>query len=224
MKIASSEFHFQIEMNEQWITEWIIEDPIMYRNILFDLQAQMAGLEGNLVLSEDDQIIPLRKKVDFIINPLNLGENEKKLLQIFYGKLKEIAVGEKFFQQYQILSGEIQQFLCELCMEFDFEVSTEEQIDGVSLFKSAGVHFEQQFTSPCEQIIQYMSRVCSLMGMETFIIHNLKSMLSQEELKMLYKEIAYRHYSVLIIENAQKGVDLGEKRYIIDSDGCEIFP
>ncbi len=223
MKLVHPDYQFQLECREDAVVEFIIENPIAYRKILWDIQEQMDGAEGRFVLSDGDKILSIRKELEFIDNPLNLVEAEKKILNSFYTKLKEQMVDENHYEETYKLTAEIQKVVQQLTLDFSFGVSFNPELDLGMIIKATGIQFDSIGEDIVSQIIQHMDIVNVLLEKEVFIFHNLKCFLTDEELELLYKDILYKKYKLLLIENTARTSHNVEKRYIIDEDNCEIY-
>lgn len=99
MKLAHSDYEALFSFQNTECIEWVIESPVIYRNVINELMDQLEEKEGNFVLSEDDKILPIHKNMELILNLFSIDVNQKKLLNRLYAEMKDISYGEKYYIQ-----------------------------------------------------------------------------------------------------------------------------
>lgn len=57
---------------------------------------------------------------------------------------------------------------------------------------------------------------------QLFIVANLKTCLSDDDLESLFKDVLYRKLNLLCIENCDRKTNKFENKIILDDDMCEI--
>ena len=62
-----------------------------------------------------------------------------------------------------------------------------------------------------------------MLRIKLFVFVNLRSYLTDAQMKALIQEITYQEVQVLFIENQERACLEGGMRYIIDKDRCEIY-
>ena len=98
-----------------------------------------------------------------------------------------------------------------------------EEINYQDLFKAAGIRFDYDKTSIIERVTEYMKVTSELLGKKLFILVNLDSFLSEEDLLELIKFLSYNEIKVLALQNKiTREVIPCENLRIIDKDLCEI--
>ena len=78
------------------------------------------------------------------------------------------------------------------------------------------------YESLAEKILDYFELVEEYDKKKLFIMVNLRSYLSDEEMKMFMRDVLARKIQVLLIESSERSVLDEEKRYIVDADLCVI--
>lgn len=98
------------------------------------------------------------------------------------------------------------------------------EIDSVeSLIKLYNVSIDSSEKSLAEQLLLYMKICRDFFKKKLFVILNLKSFLSKDEIELFYKATFYEKFDLLLIESSQKEAPRDcEKVKIIDEDLCEI--
>ena len=95
--------------------------------------------------------------------------------------------------------------------------------DIFGLFKLYGISVNSDADSLAESIIEYMRLMSGICHIENFCFIDLKSYISADMLKELYKSAFDQKLKILIIESYQRPyLSEYEKNWIIDKDKCII--
>lgn len=223
MKLAHPLLSQPIEFLDDKINVLIIENQTQLSMFIMELMRQQNGEEGAFVLSEDFKPIPIEKKLELITDCFQLDINNRKLQNKLYSQIETLAMGEKFYIQTMELLSCVETFLDDLICDVDYSVVKTKEIDAAALTKCVELRFDFEGGSLAERIADYLAIARDFLGITCFVIVNIKSYLSADELYALYKQIAYQKYHVLLLENVEREVSLPEERVcIIDKDLCEI--
>lgn len=223
MKLVHCDLENVLMCDNIFCTEWIIESPILFSKYVHELYGQCQGTEGNFVLSNHNKILDIAKSVEMILNPFSIDINDKKIINKLYSQLNEIAIASENYLYTQEVMQVIYQYISELEQKTEHILFTENQIDLPVLFKAAGVRheiFEEDFV---HTISRYIRIICDVLKVKVIVFVNLRSYLSDIQLEEILKETNYQEVKILMIESNEKSCLAGVKRYIIDSDQCEIF-
>lgn len=223
MKLAHSEISFCIDFDKTEIPVCIIESPKRWREIQKKLSTQYLGEDGEGVLSDHDKELNFSKTVEMIFNPLQLDENQRKLVTAFLKSFAEKAVNESHWRESQELNSIIQTFFGKMEMEYSFGYHINTETDFSALAKAMGLQIETQYETDLERLLQYCIMIKELTKIKLFIFWNLRNYFTQNELELFYEEIRRRDWKVLLMENHLEQMIDGEKWYIIDKDNCEIY-
>lgn len=223
MKLVHPDLKFQIELSESTIPICIVESPVRWRAMQRELLAQQMGEEGGWILSEEDREISLKKSVEMIFNPIQLEENQKRIMTGFLQSISKMATSESYWKKGQELNTEIQRFFGELEMEYSFEYHINPEIDFSALAKAMGIRIVNEYESDLERLLQYCILVKDILHHRLFIFWNLHDYFTEQELKLFYQEIMVRKWNVLLMENRVITENTLGKYYIIDKDNCEIY-
>lgn len=225
MKLAHPELSLCMDFDEAKtdVQVCVIESPIRWREIQKELLLQYNGGDGQWVLSERDKELSIEKKVEMIYNPLQLEENQRKMLTAFIKSLAEKAVSEVHWREGQELNSRIQGFFGKLETEYPFDFCINPELDFTALAKAMGLQIETQYDTDMERLLQYCLMTKELVKPQLFIFWNLRMYFSEEEMELFYAEIRRRGWKVLLIEHLLEYRLPGEKWYIIDKDNCEIY-
>lgn len=95
--------------------------------------------------------------------------------------------------------------------------------DVTDLFKQLDVKFETNPENLLEKLIDYICVISEVFGKKVFVLVNIKSYFTKDELKLLYKKMFYEKIYLLLIENHDNNDIIEEERVtIIDKDMCVI--
>lgn len=223
MKLVHFELSSPLISEKMNFTEWIIEAPQFFSLYVQELLMQKRGGEGGFVLSEGEKELAVSKSAEIIFSPFLLDLNDRTMINKLYAELEGIAYSEKFFIRTQELKQEIYKYLFELEQEADYFMTFSEEIDLSGIFKTVGAKLEIVQEDLLDRMVCYIKALARLMGRKLFIFINLRSYLSDLQLKQLIQKLKYEEIGVLFLENQERGCICGSLRYIIDKDGCEIY-
>ena len=137
--------------------------------------------------------------------------------KLFYKITKEI---------YMQINGEDGRFIISLLEKINsesrFAIDYDEDTGFSEILKAFNVKFEENTGSFLENLVEYIKILIAFSSVKCLFFVNLKSYLSEEELKMFYKEMQLSDISILLIEDCQREKIEDEKILIIDKDLCEI--
>lgn len=223
MKLTHPDLQFQIEFTETSIPVCAIESPARWRDIQKEFCSQHQGGDGKWVLSDKNTEIKINKSVELILNPIQLEENQRKILNAFLQSLDQTAVNEEYWKRGQELNTHIQKFFSDLEMEYPFEYHINPEIEFSTLAKAMGIKIESEYESDLERLIQYCILTQDIMNTKLFIFFHLHTYFTEKELELFYQEVMMRKWHILLIEPYIGKRISCEKYYIIDKDNCEIY-
>ena len=213
----------QFQFNEDYLCEWIMESPVCFRTMVWNLREQILGKEGSFVLSEKDEILNIPKSMEMILNPFSTDVNEKRILNRIYQELAELSCREDNYYLTQEFKQQVLSYLYELENQCDYAISINPELDFSFLLKAAGVKLEVCEGDFLSTLLQYIEVVYSVLKKKLFVLVNIRSYLSDSQMKELIQMIKYREIPVLLVENKQRDCFTGVHQYIIDADQCEIY-
>lgn len=223
MKLVHPDLQFQIQFTDTAIPVCVIESPVWWRAIQKELLAQMQGEDGKWVLSEQDKEMKISKSVELILNPLQIEENQRRIMNAFLQSLHKTAINEVYWKKGQELNAVIQTFFSELEMEYSFEYHIDTEIEFSALAKTMGIRINSDYESDLERLLQYCMLVRDIMNTKLFVFFHMHEYFTEEEIKLFYQEVKQRNWNVLFMEPSIGRRIPGEKHYIIDKDCCEIY-
>lgn len=221
MKLAYPEWHGIIEWKEHSFCSLVLEHPKLLLDFLMDLKMQIEKLDGRAVLSENDVPIEISQHMELITDFVFFDLNKKSLITKIITALDKMAKGEVFYERTLAFLSSVENYVGDLCMEFDADIACE--IPTVTaILKSVGLHIETESTSLAENIYTYMKLVREFDRDKLFVFLNLRSFLKQDELEQFMKTVVDHDFKVLLVDNYAYPLLKNEHRLLIDKDLCEI--
>jgi len=222
--LAHPMFSKIIDFKNEMINILIIENQKFLTQLIEDIINQTNGENGDFVLSEDFIPLDMQKHLEIIIDFFNLDINNKKVLTSIYNKIKKIAYDDENYLKTENFKTEAFNYIETLINQTEYPLILDVQFDISGLLKLFDVKIEINSNTFLEKIIDYMSVLYEFLNRKCIVFVNLMSYLDISEIELLYKEIQYKKYNVLFIENSFR-TKIGEYEniYIIDEDMCEIY-
>lgn len=222
MKLVYPGIETHIILEKGKPTFLILENAKLFREVVQDIFNQVNGIEGKAVLSDEDEIIPLNKQIDLILDLFSLNCNSHKMLSKLQGELAQVAVGEELYKDTSDILSKLQMYAGTLADNAKYPLKFNEEMGIVELVKLLNFKFDLQDESILEKIVSYMIVSKEYLKIDTFVFINLQSVITSAELKELFKQIAYEKITILLIESVSRDKIMDEYRIIIDNDLCEI--
>lgn len=217
--------HIDLNQNlleNNFITEWIIESPEAFSEYVREIYLQCEGKDGRFVLSQNGKELDMSKYAEIIFNVYELDVNNRKILNKVYQGLEDLAYTEDFFVQTQEMNQYLQEYILKLEEKTDFILHLEQQIDLNFLFKGLSVELEGMGESLLEKLVDYVKTITTLLDKRLLVFVNLRSYLTDEQISLILNEMKYYQIQILFIENYARDCIEGARRCILDIDRCEI--
>lgn len=199
----------------------VIEAPGFLRAFLQDLYDQIDGMEGELLLSEQDKQLSIGTWVEVIDNFLNLDMNKKHLLNRIIGEMERLSGTDTFFLKTSELLQRLEVYISELAFSFDCDIICGHCTVG-GLLKGMGVTVRDEYEDPLERLIDYMELVREFERDKLFVYVNLRSFFSDAQIeRFLYTALDHGYHILLIDAQSHEKLQL-ENRITVDNDLCEF--
>lgn len=222
MKLLLPGVDHVFDMQENDITEIIIENQSLMRSMLTDVWNQVDGLDGLSIISEDDKQLPINKYIEVIDRFIPFNINRKSLLTKITSEIEKRALEPDYYAETTELLSKIEKLLMDVSYELSNIDIVFENITVSSLIKFSGVSINEEYESLGEKLVDYMELVTEYDRRKLFLFVGLRSYLSDSELDLFVDTVRRRGYEVVLIEAVERIAINGIKRYIIDNDLCEI--
>ena len=216
------EYGINILLDENYITELLIESPNMFLPFMTKLWQQYRGEEDFIIFSQFDKELHLDKVAEIVSDPFQIDVNNRKILvKIYQNIVKEMQ--EKNLEQMWKLQSLMEKYVIEVCETSEFLLTYDANPDFIDLLKMYNVHVDNTEMDLVSRIIAYVKLSHRVLNTSLYIFVNLKSYFSNEILEKLYQTLCYEKINILLIERYDRGALDLERRIIIDKDACVIY-
>lgn len=219
MKLFIPQIDCLLECGQKKCQSLVIENQAVWCSILNDMAEQLRGNEGKIVLSCNDKIIPISKSVELISQFIPFDMNQRGLLTKIMNEMQKIAVNEQHFAQTTTALSSWEKYLLELTADMVGNIGFS-KINLESLIKSAGIEVENVYDNLGEKILDYFELVSVYDSKKLFVLVNLRSYLSEHEMKEFLKNVTVHQYKILLVDSVEHPILELERRYIVDADQC----
>lgn len=221
MKLVYPALQTPILLSADCINSLVIEEPGFFYEFLRDIKEQWEGMDGNAVLSRNNEPVEINKNMELIIDCINFEVNQKNLLAKILSVLEKVGRSEDYLEKSQQLLAEIERYIYDLSFDFDVEIQCD-KISIAQILKAAGIRIVSEYDKITERLYSYMQLVREFDGDKVFTFVNLRSFVKKEELQHFADTIIAHGYRVLFIDNYDYPKLTGEHRLIVDKDLCEL--
>lgn len=222
MNLVTKYLENSLEIKFKTINTLVIEDTRYFSIFLKGLIEATEIESDEFELIEDYKTVAMTKYIEIIFDIFNLEANSANILKKMYAELEEDLNTQEVYTKKVELESIIANITDELIYRSRFSLKAGE-INYQNLFKAIEIEFDYEKNSVLEKLIEYIKVTSELLKTKLYIIVNLDSFLSEEELFELEKFVIYNDIKVLAIQNAiRREVKPSENLKIVDKDLCEI--
>lgn len=222
MNLVTKYLENSLEIKSKTINTLVIEDTHYFSLFLKGLIESTEIESDEFELIEDYKTVDMTKYVEVIFDIFNLEANSSNILKKMYVELEEDLNTQEVYTKKVELESVIANITDELIYRSRFSLKAGE-INYQNLFKAIEIEFDYEKNSVLERLIEYIKVTSELLKTKVYIIVNLDSFLSEEELVELEKFLLYNDVKVLALQNTiRREVKPSENLRIVDKDLCEI--
>lgn len=221
MRLVHTELGIDICFLDNTVNVIVIENPKIMTNLLCELHDQIEGGKGGFVLSQGDKLLSLAKNIVYLLEPVTVSLNDRKIMNKIYQEINE-AIEENFIVEKAEVNARLVQYIERILERIQYPLIIEPELDSVGMVKLFGVKIEESYSTLVERLIEYIKLLSQLCGYPVFVFVNIKMYLTKEEIRYLYESVFYSKVKLILIENIDRGFEKDEIGYIIDKDGCLI--
>lgn len=221
MKIVLGGIDAVFETGEDFCWFIVVENQKKMYELVADLNSQLEGNEGKAVLSEDNKLLRIDKKLELLSQFIPFDLNKKTLINKITSAMQEAALWDDFFLQTQELISLWEKLCMDISLDFPGDINFT-KISAESLFKSAGIEIENEYENLTEKLLDYFELVEAYEGRKLFLLLNLRTFIEDSEMELFLEAIIKRGYQVIFLENTARPILSREKRFIVDVDLCNI--
>lgn len=188
-----------------------VNDPLIYRNMFFDI-------EENIVYSENNIDFDFSSKGIIIKNPLLLEVNDKKIINALYKKLDNL-IDEKLRENLLSIEMNLMDFLDNLIMKVDVPVEFNNELSTLKLFGLYQMSFkEYDGDNYLEYLLSYLKIMIEFLKIKVIVSFNLLNVLNSNEIEQFKKELKLLEINLLDISLTNSNKIISE--YVVDEEWC----
>ena len=221
MRLVVPSNGLNVEFYENNVNVLTIENQSVFSSVMGDLWAQYNGLDGEIILSDNDALLKIPKIVECIFNIYSVNCNDKKIITKIYQEMVQLA-GESLTERTAEINELIINYLEDVLQTVPYRLSQSLELDVSGLLKLYDVKIETEAVPILENLTNYIKLASKVLGKKIFVFSDIKHYLCREELIALYELAFYEKVYILIIEGDDISHLENEKHVIVDKDLCVI--
>ncbi len=220
MKLVHSRIERQIDFDENFCYELIIENQMEFFNLTNEIIKQADGQEGDFVLSEG-KLLDFAKNCLVIYDYYNLGMQSKRVQNLINSNVVEVLKDGDFVEKFANINQTLAEIGERVKEELDFNVETEAEFDFESYAKFSNFKLVTADNLK-EDLCDFVSVMQKLTNFNVVILINAYCVLGEADLKDIIKQLHYDQLNVLFVDSSQRNAFEDMETIIIDNDLCEI--
>lgn len=208
-------------LEETTVYALVLESPLLMRQFIESLDAQLIFDKGPFVLSDGQKTVALAKYLELIVNPFALDLNQRKILTKVHQELEQNAVREDMYQRTAEIRQLLHNYLQELLLTVDYPLEYNFDFSLGKLLAPVGVQFAPEDSLP-GRVLQYIDLCSRLLGLKVFVLYQLSCILSADEMQCFIRDMQYRQIPIILLESAVPDSIPFTKILVVDDDLCIV--
>lgn len=221
MKITAPLGNSSIEISDGCVFSLIIENKKLFRRYIGDIYAQISGNDGETVLSYNGKPVSFAKNCEIIDSFPVFNINTGKMTSALTTYMERVAVNAENYMRTSELLSKIENYIDELSINFPLRVECG-KLDAVSLIKALQLAVADDSECLVESVINYMAYVLEFEPKKLFLMLNMHSFFSEDEISEFVLSSQQKQMCVMMIDSTGHKKYPGMHQLIIDDDLCEI--
>lgn len=221
MKMRTKYFNGIVEWDEEHIGALVIENPKIMRRVIRDIQKQMGGEDGGIILFDQNEEVKYSSEVELIWDILNIDCNTRKILTRINKKMEEEALKEEnYATTMEVLNG-LEKFAIGLSEKMFCQVEFT-NISIESVIKMLSIKVVKDTDEELALLLDYILLVREIEGDKIFIIFNIKALFDEKEIEEFVRSCIAHKLSILLLDVVDIRAIENEKKTLVDYDLCVI--
>lgn len=221
MKLTHPDLSVVFDTEIDQVNTLVIEEPLFLRSFLLDINRQIDGSSGQVVLSESEKPLEMSRKAELLDDFIRFDINRRNLLSRISTAVERSASSPDHYEKTSQLLAEIERYMYEISFDFPCDILFN-KLSVSSLVKSAGILLRDEYDGLAEKVIDYFELVREFDADKLFVTYNMRAVISDEETSGFMDTILSHGFHVLMVENHEYSRLAQERRWIVDNDLCEI--
>lgn len=221
MKLVYKDMEHVLRFDGGCVNELVVENKKMFFDMVNDAIMQADGSHGNFVLSINDRPVEFGKYADVTLQFAPFEVNRKSLLTKLYAALeKNSQSADNYFKTGELL-GDIERYIMHIAEELPMDICCRKLGMG-NIIKAISPEIDIEEKETLEKIFDYMGLVRELDHDRLFIMINMRTYFSDEDMERFAYSACLHDFKVLLLESNALPILKNIKRYTIDADLCEF--
>lgn len=221
MKLVYKDISHIIALGTGYVNELVIENKKLFFDVVNNATVQSCGGRGEWLLSISDTPVEFSSYTDITVQFAPFLTNRKNLLTKLHATLEQKALLAENYQTTGELLNEVERYLFRLSEDLPFEIECQKLSIG-SIIKALAPKIDEDDKTPLEKIFAYMELVRELDRDRLFIMINMRTYFSDDEMQTFVESVCLHGFKVLLIESSVQPTLRNVLRQIIDEDLCEF--
>lgn len=221
MKLFYKSIGHILSFDGGYINELVIENKKLFFEMVNSASTQINSSHGDFTLSINNKDVEFSKYADLTVEFAPFQVNRKSLITKLYAALEQNALNAENYSQSTELLSELEGFLFRISEELPFDIICSKLSVG-SIIKALSPEIDDRNNSPLEKIFSYMELVRELDRDRLFIMVNMRTYFSDEDMESFIESVSLHDFKVLLLESSSFVPLKNTKRYTVDNDLCEF--
>ena len=181
MIIANADYDLLISLDENTVTELVVERTDCYTKIVDGIVHQINGDEGGFVFSEKDKELKPEAISEIVLDYFNFEINNRKVLNKLYSNSEKLAE-EECVEEKNRINELIVSSLDTITTKLGYsQVEYSLDFKWSDIFKTYGLQIADSFENLMEKMDTYLYVLSELTPVRILFLVNMKSFFTQEE-------------------------------------------
>ncbi|MBQ8320918.1 MAG: type II-A CRISPR-associated protein Csn2 [Clostridia bacterium] len=221
MKLIYKNMGHVLRFDKGYINELVVENRKMFLDLVSTMIRQAEGEHGDCILSIAEKPVEFSKCADVTVQFAPFQLNRKSLLTKLCSALEQRALLAENYVKTGELVSEIERYILYLAEDLPFEIDCQKLTIG-PIIKAVSPEIEEADKGTLEKIFAYMELVRELDRDRLFIMINMRTYFSDEEMERFAESVCLHDFKVLLLESSSLSKLKHSKRYTVDVDLCEF--
>lgn len=222
MRMVCEAYGLNYQFRENNTVELLIDSADIFQVFVSRLWNQYIANEDFIIFSETDKEVRLDKIGDIILNPIQIDNNNRKIITQIYQDLMQESMDNNQELLYD-LQTQMEQFIIEICDHSEYQLTYDANPNMTDLLKMYNVRVDNTDMDMLSRIIEYVKLAHRVLNISLFIFVNLRTYFSDDTLEQLFQTLQYEKIHILLIERHETSCLAAQTRIIIDKDSCVIY-
>lgn len=201
--------------------ELVVENRKLFFDMVNSFSEQIDGKKGKAVLSILDKSVEMSRHADITLQFAPFQINRKNLLTKLYALLEQKALRAENYSETSELLCCLESYIYRISEDLPLDVDCKKISIG-PIIKAMSPEIEESSKTPMERIFAYMELVRELDRDRLFIMVNMRSYFSDEDMERFVESVNLHDFSVLLLESTSRSNLKNTIKYTIDEDLCEF--